>query len=43
MTCGAGDKNKDRGMLDDPETAFGFADRPCMVKRGGKIKKDHGS
>ena len=29
----AGDKNKDRGMLDDPKTAFCFADRPRMVER----------
>ena len=38
----AGDKDKDCGMLDDPKTALGLANGPCMVKRGGKIKKNHG-
>jgi hypothetical protein len=38
----AGDKNKDRGMLDDSKTALGLANWPCTIKRGGKIKKGHG-
>jgi hypothetical protein len=39
---GAGDKNKDRGMLDDSKTAFDLAYWPCMVERGCKVKKNHG-
>jgi hypothetical protein len=29
-------------MLDDPKTAFDFADWPRMVECRGKIKKNHG-
>lgn len=41
MTCDAGDKNKDRGMLDDSKTALDLANGPCMVERGGEVKKNH--
>lgn len=37
-----GDKNEDRGMLDDPETMLDLANWQPMVERRGKIEKDHG-